>query len=175
MDFYALAKDRYSCRSFDPNRPVLDSDIEKILTAAQIAPTAVNAQRQRIRVVKSQKGLSYIHRCSNCHFNAPVVLIITYEQEMKGFGMKVPAAIEHKIGLMDVGIVAAHITLQAKALGLDSCITASFDEQQMRRDFSIPATEVAALVIPIGYASANSQISHWHEETISLSTMCQEV
>ena len=55
MDFLELAADRYSVRSFS-DRPVEQEKVDKILTAAQLAPTAVNFQPQMIYILKSEES-----------------------------------------------------------------------------------------------------------------------
>jgi len=55
MNFLELASDRYSVRSFSSAK-VEDEKIDLILKAAQIAPTAVNYQPQRLYVVKSEEA-----------------------------------------------------------------------------------------------------------------------
>lgn len=50
MDILDLMKERYSCRSFSSQK-VEDDKIEKILTAAKVAPTARNLESQRILIL----------------------------------------------------------------------------------------------------------------------------
>ena len=52
MDFLTMAQERYSVRSYS-QAPVEEEKIEKILKAAQYAPTALNFQPQKIYMVKS--------------------------------------------------------------------------------------------------------------------------
>ena len=44
MDFLEIANARQSCRSYDEARPVENEKLEKILEAAQLAPSACNGQ-----------------------------------------------------------------------------------------------------------------------------------
>ena len=53
MDFLQLAADRYSVRSFSP-KAIPREELEKILRAGQLAPTAVNYQPQKIYVLQSK-------------------------------------------------------------------------------------------------------------------------
>lgn len=52
MDFFTLAKNRYSVRKFS-ERSVEPEKLEKVLEAARVAPTAHNYQPFRIYVLKS--------------------------------------------------------------------------------------------------------------------------
>ena len=56
MDFLKLAQERYSCRKFE-DKPVEDEKIDALLQAAQLAPTAVNFQPQRILVLTDKEKI----------------------------------------------------------------------------------------------------------------------
>jgi len=56
MDFFRLAEERFSIRSFT-DRPVEKESIEAILRAGQVAPTACNLQPQKILVIQSDEAL----------------------------------------------------------------------------------------------------------------------
>ena len=59
MDFLTLAENRFSVRDF-LNKEIEKEKMDKILKAAQIAPTAKNNQPQKIYILKSK--LFYIKR-----------------------------------------------------------------------------------------------------------------
>ena len=44
MDFQELIRQRESCRSYDETRPVEEEKLQRILEAAQLAPSACNGQ-----------------------------------------------------------------------------------------------------------------------------------
>ena len=44
MDFIELAKKRYSCKKFQPDKAVEQEKLDRILLAGQLAPTAKNSQ-----------------------------------------------------------------------------------------------------------------------------------
>ena len=52
-DFLDLAKERFSCRSYDPKQ-LTDDEINKILSAAKLAPTACNRQPFTLLVVRGE-------------------------------------------------------------------------------------------------------------------------
>ena len=51
-DFLTLCRDRYSCRFYDTERPVADEDLQNILEAARLAPSACNRQPWQFVVVR---------------------------------------------------------------------------------------------------------------------------
>ena len=55
-DFLEIMEKRYSVRSYS-DKPVEKQKLDRILRAAQIAPTAVNKQPQRIYVLQSEEAL----------------------------------------------------------------------------------------------------------------------
>ena len=44
MDFLEIARNRQSCRSYDPGREVEPEKLEAVLEAARLAPSACNGQ-----------------------------------------------------------------------------------------------------------------------------------
>ena len=65
MNFLELAAARYSVRSYS-DKPVEQNKIDLILKAAQLAPTAVNYQPQKIYVLKSEAAIDKINRLCRC-------------------------------------------------------------------------------------------------------------
>ncbi|MBR4414870.1 MAG: nitroreductase family protein, partial [Aeriscardovia sp.] len=52
MDFIELARSRYSCKKFD-SRQISKEQLDSILEAGRLAPTAKNLQEQHVYVVQS--------------------------------------------------------------------------------------------------------------------------
>ena len=75
MNFLELAEERYSVRSYS-NKPIEEEKMKRILKAAQLAPTAVNYQPQKIYILKSQEALTKIRSLTNATYNAPIVFLI---------------------------------------------------------------------------------------------------
>lgn len=55
MEFLSLAKQRCSVRKYKTDE-IEKEKLDKILEAARIAPTAANAQSQRLLVISSQEA-----------------------------------------------------------------------------------------------------------------------
>lgn len=83
MDFFTLAKNRYSVRKFS-ERSVEPEKLEKVLEAARVAPTAHNYQPFRIYVLKSKDAIAKIRELTPCAFNAPIVLMVTICRDEHG-------------------------------------------------------------------------------------------
>ena len=78
MEFLNLIKERYSCKKFD-GRPIDESVLTAILEAGRLAPTAKNAQAQRVYVLTSPKALAALDSITPCRYGAPVVLAVAYD------------------------------------------------------------------------------------------------
>ena len=54
----------------------MKEELDKILEAGRLAPTAKNNQPIKIYVVESAEGLNKIDKASRCRYAAPTVLLI---------------------------------------------------------------------------------------------------
>lgn len=175
MDLQALIRERYSCRDMDSNRPVEKEKLMKIAEAARWAPSACNLQRHRLKIVTSSEGLAKLRQCTPCHFSAPAVVILclsedTGNSQIESSSLELScqdgALIDnssenhviwdrqssYKFGMLDIGIVAAHMSLQAQELGLGNTIVGMFDEDKLRSFFGIPEGQIPVLLFPVGYS-----------------------
>ncbi|MGN0745871.1 MAG: nitroreductase family protein, partial [Aristaeellaceae bacterium] len=67
-DFLTLAGERYSVRAYT-KEPVREADMQRILQAGRLAPTACNLQPQRMFVMQSAEAIERLRRCTRCHFD----------------------------------------------------------------------------------------------------------
>jgi nitroreductase len=159
MDFQEFVSTRQSDRSFDQERPVEKEKIERILEVARLAPSACNAQPWHMIVVDDPELKNKVADATSAralgmnHFTkqAPVHILLVEERVnlTSGIGGWVK---QKDYAQMDLGILAAHITLAAHAEGLGSCILGWFDEQKIRELLSIPRNKRVWLDIIIGYS-----------------------
>ena len=157
-DFLQLASDRYSVRSFDGN-PVSEEDLQKILRAGHLAPTARNLQPQKIILVSGEEALAKLRRCTRCHFNAPLALIVCYDKTLcweRGFDGK-------SSGDIDAAIVTTHMMLEATSLGLGSTWVMFYDPEAVRREFRLPDTLESTAILVIGHPAADAAPSANHD------------
>lgn len=165
MDFLALAQNRYSLRRMS-DKKVSEDDIRKILEAARLAPTAKNRQEERFIIASSDEDIEKIRMCTNCHFNAPTIIIICYKKEYDENGNETHESVEY--GKLDIGIVAAHMCLEITDLGLGSTMVGLFDKEKLVELFNIDTNIYEpVLLLPIGY-SDNKGPSHLHEKRMSI-------
>ncbi|MFA5324093.1 MAG: nitroreductase family protein [Smithella sp.] len=159
MDFLELAKTRYSVRSFE-EKSIEPWKIEKTLEAGRTAPTAKNLQPYFIYDIKSDAAIGTIRKITRCAFNAPEVLLVCGKPEE---GWVNPFNGRSSIG-MDTGIVATHMMLQAAELGLGTTCVCWFDTEKVKQEFNLPNGMEPYCLLPIGYASKDSEPSSNHSK-----------
>lgn len=160
MDFLELAAQRYSVRSYS-DKPVEQEKIDLILKAAQLAPTAVNYQPQRIYVLKSEVAMSKINRLCRCIYGAPLVFLICSDERLTWKSSAEPG---YSTGEMDCSIVCTHMMLEAWELGLGSVWVRLFDANAVAKAFELPSHIKPICLLPVGYASEDSvPYAPWHD------------
>ena len=164
MNFLNLAETRYSVRNFQ-DKQISESDLNKILTAAQLSPTAKNRQEQRLLVVNEKSTLEKLRETTLCHFNAPTIIVLCYEKTFTESGLETEDS--QKWSHVDLGIVATHICLEATDLGLGSIMVGLFDKEKLIHNLNIPSNYEPVLLLPIGYI--DKKPSHLHNDRLPLS------
>lgn len=157
MDFSRLVMQRESVRKYAPH-PVEQTKIEQIMESCRVAPSACNAQPWRFVVVTDPELKDKVARTT---FNAVTPInrfapqapvIIALVAEPPNWLSKVGGNIKDKpYYLMDIGIVADHLCLQAADLGLGTCMIGWFDEDKARELLQIPEKRRIPLLITLGY------------------------
>lgn len=147
MNFLELVKRRYSCRaykSFGVEREKLDY----ILECVRFAPSAVNKQPWRFRIVSKDDDKARLQQCYNRDWfkTAPMYVIasILHDEEW------VRSDGKHH-GDIDIAIAVEHLCLAATEQGLATCWVCNFDADKCKQLFVIADNEEPAVLIPIGY------------------------
>lgn len=148
-DLFKVMSNRRSTRKFDKSRFVESWKVDKILAAADTAPTAGNFQGFEVFYVKDKKAKEALIEAANkqSFVNAPVVLIFcTNPSRVK---INFPKDILEKFSLQDATLAAAYSQLAASALGLSSIWIGMIDEEKIKK---ILNTELRpSSILCIGY------------------------
>ena len=163
MEFENLIRERYSVRKFKPDM-ITDDELNTILEAGMVAPTGCNYQPQRVYVLKSDDAVARIRTLSRSAFNAPVVLIVTLDENAD---WKNPYESGYRAGIQDVSIVADHMMLAAWNIGVGSCWVNAFRPSDVKAAFNIPDNETPVLLMPLGYPADDCKPAHLHAESKS--------
>ena len=177
-DLIDISRMRHTVRSY-AERPVEHDKLMRVLEAGRWAPTAVNAQPQRILVLDTPENLSKVrefctfgwqrryvdlaeqsdtpeHDRIVLYYGAPVVLVICYDREACWTHPQTGAT----SGPTDATIVATHMMLQAASMGLGSAWISYFDHAKARELLAIPSTWEIASMLYLGYPAGDEKPNH---------------
>ncbi|MGD8370123.1 MAG: nitroreductase family protein [Syntrophobacterales bacterium] len=149
MDFLALARQRYSVRSYKPD-PVETEKLDRILEAARLAPTAVNIQPFQLIVIQTANREAELLRIYNKKwFVQPPIVICGCGFPRKNWVRKDGKNYND----VDVAIVMDHLILAATAEGLGTCWIGAFNPAAAKEILGLPATVEPIAFTPLGYAN----------------------
>jgi len=148
MEFGDLIRARYSCRAYKPE-PVADEDLNSVLEAARLAPTADNRQSFGIVVMTvagREAELKRIYR-PDWFVQAPLVLAVC--------GVRGPEWVRKSDGWsaleVDAAIVMDHMVLAAADRGLGTCWVCAFDPMAAREVLGVSDGVEPIAFTPLGW------------------------
>ncbi|HET8719960.1 MAG TPA: nitroreductase family protein [Candidatus Nitrosotenuis sp.] len=150
-DLFRVMSTRRSTRNFDNGRSVEDWKVEKILAAADTAPTAGNFQGFEVFYVKNKEIKKMLVEAANRqpYVNAPIVLVFCIDPSR--VKMNFPPDVLAKFSLQDATLAAAYSQLAASALGLSSIWIGMINEEEVKK---ILRTDLKpSSILCIGYPS----------------------
>ena len=148
MEFTDVIAKRYSCKKYD-GRAVSGEQLDAILAAGRLAPTAKNLQEQHIYVARSESALAKIDKVTPCRYGAPTVLVVAFD---KDHVFTYPGG-KRDSGVEDATIVATHLMLAACNAGVDSCWINNFDPDALAKELGLPEHEEILMLLDLGYAA----------------------
>jgi len=155
MDFYDLIRRRESVRNYDPNRPIDDIVLNRILNAGRLAPSADNRQPWTFLLVSSKEKLEEVRPCYKKTWfqQAPHILII--------IGDKTKSWVRSDDGYnsieTDLAIVMDHIILAAEYENIGTCWIEAYDPKILSDAISLKENEVVFSITPLGYQNKGYQ------------------
>lgn len=148
MNFLELVKQRYSCRAYK-SLGVEKEKLDYILECVRLAPSAVNKQPWRFRIVSKEEDKARLQQCYNRDWfkTAPmyVVASVLHDEEW------VRSDGKHH-GDIDIAIAVEHLCLAATEQGLATCWVCNFDAVLCKELLNLSDNEEPAVLIPLGYA-----------------------
>jgi nitroreductase len=140
---------RRTVRSFLP-KALAKEQVERILEAGRLAPSAKNRQEWRFVVVQKKETRERIMEAS-------------FNQEMVGQAPAIVAVCTTNIDYrmpngqlsypVDLAFAASFMVLQAVHEGLGTCCLATFDEQEVREILTVPFSMRVVLLILVGHCA----------------------
>ncbi|WP_348090261.1 nitroreductase family protein [Nocardioides sp.] len=146
-------RSRWSPSVYDDAHTLGRDEIDQLLHAAQWAPSAGNSQPWVFFVcargtANHARLVAHLSRGNSGWVPRAAVVFITAAHVSTGADPDAPAYSDY--ALYDVGQAAAHLTLQARAMGLHSHQFAGFDHEALAEDLDLPATHVLLTGIAVG-------------------------
>ncbi|URA10098.1 nitroreductase family protein [Thermospira aquatica] len=149
MDFWDLIHQRASIRSYDPQRPVEEDVLYRILEAGRLAPSAGNRQPWRFVVVSSPEKLSILRHAyvRDWFYDAPHILVVVGDRNeawrrlQDGY-----CSLE-----TDLAIAMTFLILAAANEGVATCWIAAFQPEVVREVLGLEAHEEVYGLTPLGY------------------------
>lgn len=144
-------RERRSVRSYK-SKGIPEDDLETILEAARLAPSAKNCQSWKFIVVKDEeKREALAHAAVNQTFvsEAPVVIVAVAIEPEYVMRCEVPAY------AVDLAIAVDHMTLQAVELGLGTCWIGAFYQDKVKKILQIPDEYKVVALLPVGYPATS--------------------
>jgi len=150
MTLVDLMRKRASIRDYS-EKPIENDKLNKILEAAQLAPSACNFQPWYFIVVSEKEGLNNIYDCYSRDWvkTSPMFIIVCGNSEAS---WKRPADGKDHVDI-DAGIAIEHICLAAVEENIGTCIICHFDVKLCKESFGIPEQIEPLAIISIGYPS----------------------
>jgi nitroreductase len=121
--------------------------LERILSAARLAPSACNAQPWKFIMVTDPEIRDQVAEAASAKALGMNTFVTGSGADCRGKGKSKSlsarlgaGAVKNKdYSLMDIGIASGFISLQACAEGLGSCIMGWFNEKLVRKILGIPS------------------------------------
>ena len=172
MNFPELLNARQSVRSY-ADTPVEKEKIRQLVESVRLAPSASNAQPWKLIIVDEpvlKDAIAQATFSTAISFNrfvpqAPVIAVLTIEKTrtITQIGGWLKA---REYPLIDIGIAAEHLCLQATELGLGTCMIGWFDEPKIKKLLGIPRGTRVGLLVTIGYASEGYSLRPKNRKTV---------
>ena len=170
-----LIKRRQSDRKYS-DKPIENEKLDRIIEAGRMAPSACNAQPWKFLIVNEPDLVAKVAEAASAPLlgmntfvaQAPVQIVIV--REKPNLTSRLGAGIKDKdYSLIDIGIAAENICLQAEAEGIGSCMIGWFDENAVRKILGIPGSKRVELIISLGYSLSEKRDKRRKpaEETVS--------
>lgn len=163
IDFLEILANRQSHRRYS-NSPVEKEKLERIVEAGRMAPSACNSQPWKFIVANDAELVLQLAEAAQSKLlgmngfvkHAPVILVIV--RENPNFTSKIGGQIKNKdYSLIDIGIAAENICLQAHAEGMGTCMVGWFDENKVKELLGIPKSKRVELLITLGYSESTQR------------------
>lgn len=167
MTYDEIIRRRCSIRKH-AEKPVEEEKLNAVLEAGRIA----NKQPVRVYALTSDEALAKVRSLTPCAFNAPVVLLVTFDSELEWKNPFTPYA---GAGQQDAAIAGTQMMHEATNLGLDSFWVNYFDVEKVHDAFELPASERLLFMLPFGYSAEGQGPNPRHTDRNAMDTFAKRL
>ncbi|MFH1225344.1 MAG: nitroreductase family protein [Candidatus Diapherotrites archaeon] len=142
MDVKEAIEKRRSIRAYKSHE-ISDSEIETLVEAARLAPSAKNLQPCNFIIVRDAAVKKKVAQaCLGQMFmaQASAVFCVVVDEKISRWTS------------IDAAIALEHIALQATELGYGCCWIGAFDEAEVKKALKVPANLKVVALMPVGKA-----------------------
>lgn len=146
MELMEIIKARRSVRSYTA-QPVTDAELQQVLEAGRLAPSARNLQAWHFTAVRDAAlHPAMVKACAGQKSveQAPVTLVVWSDDERE-----MPCG--QSAATVDCSIALSFMMLRATELGLGTCWLGMFDAAAVKEALALPAGAVVVAVTPLGH------------------------
>lgn len=161
MELMKLMEQRYSCRKFTDEQ-LTGEQLDAILEAGRIAPSACNNQPWRFLVLQSEDELAKVDACSKCRYGAQTAILVCFDKDASAKNPDVTP----DYGWIDCGLAIMQMTLEAENQGIASCIVGAYEPAKAREAFNIPDNLVTYQFLMLGHADAKPARLHYERHSM---------
>jgi len=159
MDFLELVKRRRSTRAYAA-KPVEPDKLQKILAAANAAPSAGNLQAYEIyRVIHPERKRALARAALHQTFVAAAPELLVFCAHPARSAPRYRQRGVKLYSVQDATIACTFAMLAATALGLSTVWVGAFDDEAVRKALGAPDAHVPVAMLPIGYAAETPELT----------------
>lgn len=157
MEFSILLEERRSIRDYKKDVVITKEEIEKIIYAAQQAPSWKNSQTGRYYIALTKESIKSVRQAlpgfnADRTQNVAAYIVTTYKTKISGYDSDANPTDNNgdAWGAYDLGLQNENLLLKARELGYDTLIMGLRDTKKLSDIFKIPSDEAVMSVIAIG-------------------------
>ncbi len=146
MDVRTAIEKRRSIRSYTDQK-LSREQIDRLLAAAHLAPSARNRQEWRFIAVTDSTLIAKLAQLSEQEFMAEAPLVIV------GVGLEPERVMRCGIPpyIVDVTIALTQVSLLAVEMGLGTCWIGGYPQEEIRQLLGVPDKHTIVMLMTVGY------------------------
>ena len=139
-----------------------DEVVQRLMTAATLAPSCFNNQSWRFLVVTDEAALAKIHDAlTGANYwakRAPLVVVVATQPKLD-----CQLNDGRDYALFDCGLATENLMLQGFKEGLYTHAMAGFDPLKLKADFQIPNDYTVITLVAVGYPGDENTLNEKHQ------------